>query len=134
MGRRKWIGNFDNGLPIGRGDFLMDGENIRFLLSGVDPETDMTKVRWWESQDSELNFVPGELLLELGDFLGEPSEEMAGRPKSLSNLDSPGSAASAFIKNAHPDARIIIAEKPKESEWRRMYLVGDNGPIGRAKN
>ena len=130
----KWIGEFDNGLPIGRGDFLVDGKNIRFLLSGVDPETDMTKVRWWESQDSGMSFVPGKLLLEFGDYLGEPSKEKVSRPKSLSNLDSPGSAASAFIRNAHPDARMIIAEKPKNSEWRRMYLVGDKGPIGRPKN
>ena len=50
---------------------------------------------------------------------------MAARPISLSNLDSPVSAASAFIRNAHPDARMIIAENPEKSEWRRMYLVGD---------
>jgi hypothetical protein len=126
-----WVGGLDNGLPIGRGDFLVEGKNVRFLLSGIDPETDKTKVQWWVSHDTGFNFTPGEVLLEFGDFLGEPSKEMLARPKSLSNLDSPGSAASAFIKNAHPDARIIIAEKPKKSEWRRMYLVGDNGPIGR---
>ncbi len=128
-----WVGDVESGLPIGRGDFLVEGETVRFLLSGVDPETDKTKVRWWNSQNSGLSFAPGDLLLEFGDFKGEPSKEMAGRPKSLSNLDSPGSAASAFIKNAHPDARMIIAEKPEKSEWRRMYLVGDNGPVARPK-
>jgi len=70
-------------------------------------------------------------LLEFGDYKVEPGEEIRTRPKSLSNLDSPGSAASAFVKNAHPDARIIIAEKPEGSEWRRMYLIGDKGPIVR---
>ena len=128
-----WVGDVKSGLPIGRGDFLVEGQNVRFLLSGIDPETDKTKVQWWDSQNSGLSFAPGDILLEFGDFAGEPSKEMAGRPKSLSNLDSPGSAASAFIRNAHPDARIIVAEKPKESEWRRMYLVGDKGPIGRSK-
>ncbi len=126
-----WVGDVKSGLPIGRGDFLVDEENVRFLLSGIDPTSDKTKVQWWNSQNAGLNFTPGKVLLEFGDFKGEPSKEMAGRPKSLSNLDSPGSAASAFIKNAHPDARIIIAEKPEKSEWRRMYLIGDNGPIGR---
>ena len=130
---KSWLGNVESGLPIGRGDFLVGDEDVRFLLSGVDPKTDKTKVQWWHSQNSGLSFMPGEILLEFGDFVGEPSKEMEGRPKSLSNLDSPGSAASAFIRNAHPDARMIIAEKPKESEWRRMYLVGDNGPIGRSK-
>ncbi len=129
-----WVGDVKSGLPIGRGDFLVDGQNIRFLLSGVDLETDKTKVRWWNSQDSGLSFTPEDILLEFGDFEGKPSAAMAGRPKSLSNLDSPGSAASAFIRNAHPDARIIIAEKPKKSEWRRMYLVGDKGPINRSRN
>jgi len=123
-----------SGLPIGRGDFSVDGNNVRFLLSGVDAETDKTKVQWWNSQDSGLSFMPGELLLEFGDFEGEPSAAMAGRPKSLSNLDSPGSAASAFIRNAHPDARMIVAEKPKKSEWRRMYLLGDKGPVNRSRN
>ena len=130
---KSWLGNVESGLPIGRGDFLVGDEDVRFLLSGVDPKTDKTKVQWWHSQNSGLSFMPGEILLEFGDFVGEPSKEMEGRPKSLSNLDSPGSAASAFIRNAHPDARMIIAEKPKESEWRRMYLVGDNGPINRPK-
>ena len=129
-----WVGNIESGLPIGRGDFLVDGEDVQFLLSGVDPKTDKTKVQWWHSQNSGLSFMPAEVLLEFGDFVGDPSKEMEGRPKSLSNLDSPGSAASAFIRNAHPDARIIIAEKPEKSEWRRMYLVGDNGTINRTEN
>lgn len=129
-----WVGDVKSGLPIGRGDFSVEGQKVRFLLSGIDPKTDKTKVQWWHSKDGGLSFKPGDIMLEFGDFLGEPSEDMAARPKSLSNLDSPGSAASAFIKNAHPDARIIIAEKPKESEWRRMYLVGDKGPIGRSNN
>lgn len=129
-----WVGDVKSGLPIGRGDFLVKGQNVRFLLSGIDPETDKTKVRWWESQDSGLSFIPGDTVLEFGDFKVSPGEEELTRPKSLSNLDSPGSAASAFIRNAHPDARMIIAEKPEGSEWRRMYLVGDNGPIVRLKD
>ena len=127
----KWVGKIKNGLPIGRGDYLVEGDKVRFLLSGVNPETDMTHVRWWESQNGGLDFKPRELLLEFGDYKVEPGEEIRTRPKSLSNLDSPGSAASAFVKNAHPDARIIIAEKPEGSEWRRMYLIGDKGPIVR---
>ena len=131
-----WVGKFDNGLPIGRGDYLIDsggGGTVRFLLSGVNPETELTEVRWWESDNSGLDFTRGELLLAFGDYKVEPGQQALTRPKSLSNLDSPGSAASAFIRNAHPDARIIIAEKPDGSEWRRMYLIGDNGPIARSK-
>lgn len=129
----KWIGNFASGLPIGRGDFLANGNNVRFLVSGIDPKTDKTSVSWWQSQDGGLNFVKDKELLNFGDYKVEKSAQPTGRPKSLSNLDSPGSAASSFILNAHPDARIIIAEKPDGTDWRRMYLVGDNGPIARIK-
>lgn len=127
---KEWTGNFDSGLPIGRGDFLSSGQNVRFLLSGVDPTIDKTIVRWWESEDGGANFTAGQELLQFGDYFVEvPSN--SNRPKSLSNLDSPGSAASSFIRNAHPDARIIIAEKPDGTDYRRMYLVGDSGPIAR---
>lgn len=127
----EWVGNVKSGLPIGRGDYLVDGQNVRFLLSGVKPDSDVTQVRWWESQDGGMSFKPGKLLLEFSGSDTPPAREAPQRPKSLSNLDSPGSAASAFIRNAHPDARMIIAEKPEGSDWRRLYLVGDNGPIGR---
>ncbi|MDQ8198647.1 BNR-4 repeat-containing protein [Pelagicoccus enzymogenes] len=127
-----WAGNFENGLPIGRGDFLVSGKQIRFLLSGVDPSVDRTIVRWWESQDGGASFAPGKELLRFGDYFEPESKNLYGdRPASLSNLDSPGSAASAFIRNAHPDARIIVAEKPDGTPYRRMYLVGDEGPIRR---
>jgi hypothetical protein len=127
----EWVGNFESGLPIGRGDFLAEGNEVRFLLSGVDPKTDKTSVSWWNSNDAGMTFTNGEELLSFGDYFVTPNEVANARPKSLSNLDSPGSAASSFIRNAHPDARIIIAEKPEGTNFRRMYLVGDNGPLTR---
>ncbi|WP_016957775.1 BNR-4 repeat-containing protein [Catenovulum agarivorans] len=133
----EWIGNTDSGLPIGRGDFIStsnrDGLNtsIRFLLSGIDPTTGKTAVRWWHSQNGGTTFSQGEQLLTFKeDWIDAPPKDN-NRPKSLSNLDSPGSAASSFIRNAHPDARIIIAEKHDATNYRRMYLVGDNGPVVR---
>ncbi|TWJ06647.1 BNR-4 repeat-containing protein [Altererythrobacter ishigakiensis] len=127
-----WVGEFKSGLPIGRGDYVVDGQNVSFLLSGIKPDSDITQVRWWESRDSGMSFGPGKLLLEFKGSDAPPNREAPDRPASLSNLDSPGSAASAFIRNAHPDARMIIAEKPEGSDWRRMYLVGDNGPVMRS--
>ncbi|MDU0352556.1 BNR-4 repeat-containing protein [Paraglaciecola aquimarina] len=129
----EWAGNFSSGLPIGRGDFLSSNNSVRFLLSGIDPKTDKTIVRWWESNDGGIRFRAGKELLKFKDDLVIIPDETSGkRPKSLSNLDSPGSAASSFIRNAHPDARIIIAEKPEGTDFRRMYLVGDNGPVKRS--
>ena len=127
----EWAGNFDSGLPIGRGDFLSSGEQVRFLISGIDPASELTLVRWWESADGGATFTAGEELLRFGNEYVAPKPDEGERPASLSNLDSPGSAASSFIRNAHPDARIIIAEKPDSTDYRRMYLVGDKGPIKR---
>jgi hypothetical protein len=39
---------------------------------------------------------------------------------------------SALIANPHPDARIIVGEKEKGTNYRKMYLLGDNGPIERS--
>ncbi len=40
-----------------------------------------------------------------------------------------------MIRNAHPDARIIAAgnNAADKNDFREMYLLGDNGPIKRAK-
>jgi len=38
---------------------------------------------------------------------------------------------SALIENAHPDARMIITPKSSGTDLKNMYLIGDNGPIGR---
>ena len=40
---------------------------------------------------------------------------------------------SSLIDNAHPDARIIVGEKEEGTDYRKMYLLGDNGPIKRPK-
>ena len=44
-----------------------------------------------------------------------------------------GFVISSLIDNPHPDARIIVGEKEEGSDFRKMYLLGDNGPIKRNK-
>ena len=44
-----------------------------------------------------------------------------------------GFVISSLIDNAHPDARIIVGEKEEGTDYRKMYLLGDNGPIKRPK-
>jgi hypothetical protein len=41
----------------------------------------------------------------------------------------------AFIRNAHPDARIIVAgnNRADKDDYREMYLLGDDGPVKRPK-
>jgi len=41
---------------------------------------------------------------------------------------------STLIDNPHPDARIIVGEKESGTDYRKMYLLGDNGAIKRSKS
>ncbi len=114
---REWIGGHDAGLPVSRGDIhAISQDKVRFLLASSE-EVDGRRhgtIAWWESHDGGATFQKGKVLLE--------------RPGR-------GVKTSAFIHNAHPDARVIVAETaPSGSKMRPMYLVGDSGPIGRLNN
>ncbi|AWB65610.1 hypothetical protein C2869_03785 [Saccharobesus litoralis] len=70
----------------------------------------------------------------IADFNSQDGGKTFTKTKEL--LRRPGAqwALSALIDNAHPDARMIVAEKQRNSNWHRIYLVGDKGPIGRTKS
>jgi hypothetical protein len=40
-------------------------------------------------------------------------------------------AISALIENAHPDARMLITPRTSGTDLKKMYLIGDNGPVPR---
>jgi hypothetical protein len=40
----------------------------------------------------------------------------------------------AKIHNAHPEARIIVAEKLEGQQWHKMYLLGDSGVVSRSRS
>lgn len=108
----EWVGGHPNTMPIGNGDLeAPTADSVRFLLSSRDSEGDGI-VSWWHSNNGGQSFEQGETLLE--------------RPNS-------SFATSAFIRNAHPDARVIVAERPPGTNDRRMYLLGDNGPVRRQR-
>ena len=111
----EWIGGHDSGMPVSRGDIRPQSqEKVSFLLGAQDEEkgTRVGKIAWWNSDDGGRTFRQGKVLLER-------------RGKAFT--------VSAFIKNAHPDALMIVAESaPRNSQMRPMYLVGRNGPIGRS--
>ena len=107
----EWVGGKSTSLPVANGDLEVspDGK-IRFLIRWQTPERDGV-ISWWESKDGGATFEQGQTLLQ--------------RPQA-------NFAISSFIRNAHPDARIIVAEIPRDTTSRRMYLLGDNGPVRRA--
>ncbi|WP_016956591.1 BNR-4 repeat-containing protein [Catenovulum agarivorans] len=95
-----------------RGDFIIkSADEVRFIL-GYQDQTDGV-IGYFDSTDGGATFTKGKELLR--------------RPNA-------GWALTALIENAHPEARMIVAEKVKGTNWNKIYLVGDNGPIKRPSN
>ncbi|AWB65471.1 hypothetical protein C2869_03030 [Saccharobesus litoralis] len=95
------------------GDFIIHSPtDIQFTLAYQEKNNDAI-VADFHSQDGGKTFVKGQELLKRSDVSW---------------------SVSSLIENAHPDARILVAERPKGTQWRKIYLLGDNGPVKRAKS
>jgi len=106
----KWFTAESTDLPVATGDILVSSpDEARLLLAGKkDGNSELT---WWNTIDGGKNFKKGEVL-----YNGEKN----------------GMTTSAILRNAHPNARVIVSEKHK-GDFKKMYLIGDNGPIKRLK-
>ncbi|MDO6719823.1 BNR-4 repeat-containing protein [Psychrosphaera sp. 1_MG-2023] len=94
---------------ISRGDFVVTEPNdVQFILSDEDGSDGV--IAWWQSKDGGKSFT---------------------NKKELLRRNKATFAITSMIKNAHPDARVIVAEKSRNTPHRKIYLVGDNGPIKR---
>ncbi|EWH10496.1 hypothetical protein DS2_07678 [Catenovulum agarivorans DS-2] len=119
----KWTGSqWVGGKPVNtqarldntdtRGDFMIKSSNeVSFILGYKEQEQAI--LSYFNSTDGGNTFVKGQELLR---------------------KQKAGWALTALIENAHPDARMIVAEKPQGSSWNKVYLIGDNGPIMRDKS
>ncbi len=106
-----WIGGNSVSGFVSRGDFIVKSpEEVSFILAYK--EDGIGIVSKWNSSDGGAIFTNGDELLR--------------REKA-------GWAITSIIDNAHPDAAVIVAEKQPGSDWSRMYLLGDKGPVQRAK-
>ena len=106
-----WTGGRSVSGTESRGDFIVhDAEKVSFLLAYKEEGDGV--IAWWNSTDGGASFKKGRQLLKRSDS---------------------SFAISSIIRNAHPDARVIVAEKPPGTDYRRMHLLGDSGPIRRAK-
>lgn len=108
----EWVGG-DKVIPqyegVSRGDFMVtDPENIRYLTT-YNQDNDAV-LSWWQSHDGGENFV----------------EE-----RTVLRKDNASFAISAFIKDAIPDAQMLVAEKVSDEEIK-MYLVGEEGAVTRS--
>lgn len=96
---------------VNDGDFVIDSPmTARMILGLGNPGLD--EVGWWKTTDGGLNWVKGPVLI---------------------SSSSMGFQTSVIIRNAHPDAQMLLAAVLANEEhlYRRMYLVGEHGPLGR---
>lgn len=107
----EWTGGKTN-LPIeARGEMLVTlPDSIHYLLGSE--EENVGEVAWWLSSDGGSDFLKKDVLIN----------EVGGK-----------FLTSHFIRNAHPDAKIVVTQKIKGSDNSRVYLLGDKGPVMRAK-
>ncbi|MGJ8678904.1 BNR-4 repeat-containing protein [Paraglaciecola sp.] len=119
----KWTGNeWVGGQPVNtqtrtdntdsRGDFVIKSENEVSFALGYSDKSDGV-IAFWDSKDGGKTFNKG---------------------KELLRRKNANWALTSIIENAHPDAQIIVAEKQKGTNWRKIYLVGENGPVKRLKS
>ena len=107
---KSWMTSANTGLPIGNGDIAVKSTNEVSLYLESKNKEDVGEISRWDS------FNGGDTFKKATVFL---------RRKNASFV------ISSLIKNAHPDARMIVAEKEKGTVFRKMYLLGDNGAVKR---
>ncbi|APY11649.1 hypothetical protein BWZ22_10525 [Seonamhaeicola sp. S2-3] len=107
---KKWLQSKNSGLPIGNGDVeVTSAEKISVYMENQ-TEEHSAEVSRWDSSNGGKTFTKEQVFL---------------------SRENAGFVISALIDNPHPDARIIVGEKEDGTDFRKMYLLGDNGPIKR---
>ena len=107
---KKWMTAESPNLPEATGDILVSSPKKASLLLAA-KINDVPELAWWKTKDGGNSFEKGKVLYK-------------GKKGSI--------GTSARIRNAHPDARVIIYGNHK-GDYRKMYLVGNHGPIKRLK-
>lgn len=107
----EWTGGNTN-LPIeARGELLATTPDSVYCLLGYDEDSEGS-VAWWLSTNGSSDFSKNKVLIS----------EAGGK-----------FTTSHFIRYAHPNAKIVATQKVKGTNYSRVYLLGDKGPIMRSK-
>ena len=109
---QKWLESENADFPIGNGDLEVTSAKEVSIYLESETNNDAGEISRWDSFDGGDNFKKAQV------FLSRKNSSFV---------------ISSLIDNAHPDARIIVAEKVKDTDFRKMYLLGDSGPIKRNK-
>jgi len=108
----KWVGGTSVGPKKGRADIEVKSATDVSLYTAYPDKDGSAVLARLDSTNAGLTFDQGELLFKQGR----------------------GSfAISSLIKNAHPDARMIITPRTGNKKPKKMYLIGDKGPVQRKK-
>ena len=86
-------------------------DEVSLLLAHKDDEG-TGEVAWWHSVGGGERFNKGDVLI---------------------SLKKTGLSITSMIRNGHPDARVVLAGKKGNTDFVKMYLLGDQGPIQRSK-
>ncbi|MFP4845009.1 BNR-4 repeat-containing protein [Winogradskyella sp. PE311] len=109
---QQWLKSNLANLPRGNGDIEVQSSTAISIYLESETNDDVGEISRWDS------FNGGETFKKTTVFL---------------QRDYSGFVISSLIDNPHPDARIIVGEKKEGTDFRKMYLLGDSGPIQRNK-
>ncbi len=109
---QEWLQSENPGLPNGNGDLEVKSTTEVSLYLEHESKGDVGEISRWDSSDAGKSFKKSTVFL---------------------SRKNSGFVISSLIDNPHPDARIIVAQKEDGTDFRKMYLIGENGPIKRNK-
>lgn len=107
---QSWLHGNTTNLPNGNGDIDITSKKETSIYMESYTKYNTGEISRWETYNGGETFKKKKVLLQ--------------RKNSTF-------AISSLIENAHPEARLIVAERVKETDFRKMYLLGDNGPVKR---
>ncbi|WP_299057423.1 BNR-4 repeat-containing protein [uncultured Polaribacter sp.] len=107
-----WLQSKNTNLPRGNGDIEVTSAKEVSIYLESEADNNTGEISKWDSFDGGASFKKSNVFL---------------------SRQNSGFVISALIDNPHPDARMIVGQKEKGSDFRKMYLIGDNGPIPRNK-
>lgn len=108
-----WLKSKNKALPRGNGDIdVKSSKEVSIYLESETSEG-IGEISRWDSFNGGMSFKKGTVFLR---------------------RNNASFVISTLIDNPHPDARIIVGEKESGTDYRKMYLLGDNGAIKRSKS
>ncbi|RDV25438.1 hypothetical protein DXV75_09035 [Alteromonas aestuariivivens] len=107
-------------LPVSRGDFKVPSSSTVNMVLAVS-DADNTGVV--ESGSKKLGVV--------GNWQSNDGGLTFSRQKVYLSVPGTGFAITSIIRNAHPNAQVLVAGIVPGTDYRKMYLVGEDGPVQR---